>query len=107
MRDAYSNASIFLAPMRIGSGMQNKLLESMSMGLPCITTALAANALDAQNGRELLVRESNQDIADAIVHLLQSPNEAKSLGEHAREYVKQHHDWSATIALLNQLLLEK
>ena len=47
MRDAYAQSRIFIAPMRIGTGLQNKLLEAMSMKIPCITTALA-------NGQQLI-----------------------------------------------------
>ena len=42
IRDAYASSRLFVAPMRIGSGLQNKLLEAMSMSLPCVTTTLAA-----------------------------------------------------------------
>ena len=39
---------IFLAPMTIGIGMQNKLLEAMAIGTPCVTTPLAKKAINAR-----------------------------------------------------------
>ena len=45
IRELYNSGHIFLAPMFIGTGLQNKLLEAMAMGLPCITTTLANDAL--------------------------------------------------------------
>ena len=58
IRDAYNESSIFLAPLQIGTGLQNKLLEAMSMELPCITSALANNALKACDGEEILIGET-------------------------------------------------
>ena len=45
IRAAYASARVFVAPMRVGTGLQNKLLEAMAMQLPCVTTPLANNAL--------------------------------------------------------------
>ena len=44
IRTAYAQAQVFVAPMRVGTGLQNKLLEAMAMQLPCVTTTLANNA---------------------------------------------------------------
>ena len=46
VRKLYSDGKVFVAPMFIGSGLQNKLLEAMAMGIPCITTELANKALE-------------------------------------------------------------
>ena len=69
IRSAYASALMFVAPMRIGSGMQNKLLEAMSMGLPCVTTSIATNPLGATPWEHLLVGDSAEEIADLIVKL--------------------------------------
>ena len=44
--------------MKIGTGMQNKLLEAMAVGLPCITTDLANNAIQAVHNESILVADS-------------------------------------------------
>ena len=70
IRHAYAAADLFVAPMRIGSGLQNKLLEAMSMQRPCVTTSLANAALGATPGTHLLVGDTPQALADGIVKLL-------------------------------------
>ncbi|MFM7106768.1 MAG: glycosyltransferase, partial [Flavobacteriales bacterium] len=49
IREAYYSARVFVAPMITGSGMQNKLLEAMATGIPCVTTKIAAVALRAEH----------------------------------------------------------
>ena len=55
IRPCYAQSKVFVAPMRIGSGLQNKLLEAMSMGIPCVTTPLANDSLEAVDGNEVLI----------------------------------------------------
>ena len=52
--------------MQIGIGMQNKILEAMSMGLPVITTTLANNAIGAAHGKEIWIANTPEKVAEAI-----------------------------------------
>jgi polysaccharide biosynthesis protein PslH len=79
IREGYANSRIFIAPMLSGSGMQNKLLEAMSMQLPCITTPLAANAIGGQQGVHMLIGSSNQELASLALELLNDENKAQSI----------------------------
>ena len=54
IRDCYAKAKVFVAPMMIGTGLQNKLLEAMAMRIPCVTSTLANNALQAKPEVEIL-----------------------------------------------------
>ena len=81
MREAYAQSRIFIAPMRIGTGLQNKLLEAMSMKIPCITTSLANGSLHAINGKEILVDNSSSDLAADIVFMLKRPDKADEIAE--------------------------
>ena len=59
IRTAYASSRLFVAPMLIGSGLQNKLLEAMAMQMPCVTTSLANIPLGATNGDQLFVGKQN------------------------------------------------
>jgi sugar transferase (PEP-CTERM/EpsH1 system associated) len=102
IRDAYNCARIFVAPMLTGSGMQNKLLEAMCMELPCVTTELAAAPLGVTHQRECLIGNSDQELAECIIRLLENSNEAIKLGESGRRYVSQNFDWSETVRKLEK-----
>ncbi len=106
IRTAYASARIFVAPMRIGSGMQNKLLEAMAMKLPCITTTIAATPLGATAWEHLLVGDTAEQIADLIVKLgIEELHEAIAEGGH--RFVLEHYSWAAAVEPLEQLLHEQ
>jgi glycosyltransferase involved in cell wall biosynthesis len=65
IRESYARAKVFIAPMHIGTGLQNKLLEAMACGLPCITTPLCNNALKASSN-EVLLAETAAEFAEKI-----------------------------------------
>lgn len=93
MRDAYAQSKIFIAPMRIGTGLQNKLLEAMSMKLPCITTPLANNPLGAEDKKEILVGNNEYELADLIITLLTDKEKADAIAQNGYDFVHRVYDW--------------
>jgi len=104
IRSAYSKGTIFIAPMQIGTGMQNKLLEAMAMGLPCVTTPLASEALEVTSGHELLVGRTAEELTAHIKYLLNNPNDAKIIGEQGRKMVSNTYSWESAVNTLNELI---
>ncbi|MFM1932279.1 MAG: hypothetical protein RL226_1582 [Bacteroidota bacterium] len=103
IRDAYGRSAIFIAPMRIGTGLQNKLLEAMSMELPCITSKLANNALKATPNEEVLIGESPEEYAALIHKLLVDPSSRTSIGKAGRNFVKARFSWEASAQELTKI----
>ena len=107
IRDAYAQSRIFIAPMRIGTGLQNKLLEAMSMRLPCITTSLANNSLNAEDGKEILVGNNEQELANHIIRLLTDKEKADALAQNGYDFVHRVYDWGeATRIMENEMKLK-
>jgi glycosyltransferase involved in cell wall biosynthesis len=100
MRDAYAQSRIFIAPMRIGTGLQNKLLEAMSMRLPCITTALANNPLGAEIDKEILVGNNEQELANHIITLLNDKEKADSIAQNGYDFVHRVYDWGKATRIM-------
>ena len=100
IRDAYNDSHIFIAPMLSGSGMQNKLLEAMCMELPCVTTELAAAPLGITHQHDCLIGGTDEDLAQLILHLLDSPNEAIQLGEAGRIFASTNFNWESSVRVL-------
>ena len=100
MRDAYAQSKIFIAPMRIGTGLQNKLLEAMSMKLPCITTSLANNPLGAEADKEILVGNNEYELADHIITLLTDKEKANSIAQNGYDFVHRVYDWKMATKIM-------
>jgi glycosyltransferase involved in cell wall biosynthesis len=103
IREAYSSATIFIAPMRIGTGLQNKLLEAMAMQIPCITSEMANQALGAKSRFEILVGNSAGEFATHIINLLNDKDLAVCIAENGRQFVNSNYDWEAATQKLEHI----
>ncbi len=93
IRKCYAVSQIFVAPMRIGTGLQNKLLEAMAMQLPCITSPLANLALEAEHHKEILIAETKEEFANAILELLNNPQIHHDIAQTGYRYIQQNFSW--------------
>jgi len=107
IRNSYRQARVFIAPMRIGTGLQNKLLEAMAMKIPCITSTLANDALEAVDGEEILIGESDEGYADNIISLLSDDLLYGSISENGYRFVNENFDWYQATTKLEKLMLKK
>jgi len=105
IREAYWSAKLFVAPLRLGSGLQNKLLEAMATKIPSITSPLANNALGAKNNKEILIASSANEFANQIIYLLRNENEAKEIAENAYEFVTSHFNWEKSTRILETVII--
>lgn len=106
IRDAYSSARVFIAPMRIGTGLQNKLLEAMSMRIPSITTKLANDALKAEDGKEVLIGNTAEELAEKINILLSADKVYTSIAKSGFDFVNREYSWEESTAKLNKIIQE-
>ncbi|MBP3763292.1 MAG: glycosyltransferase [Bacteroidales bacterium] len=106
IRPCYAQSRLFVAPMRLGSGLQNKLLEAMSMGIPCITTPLANEALGATDGQHLLLGSTAGELADRICALLDDNALRSRLADSALSFVRDRFSWQAVGSQLQTILHE-
>jgi len=101
----YAKSYIFVAPMQLGSGLQNKLLEAMAMRLPCVTSSLAGKPLkNVISGKDILICNSTIGYVNAIKNLLSTPKLWQELSENAYHFVRNNYKWEHTTKQLNELL---
>ncbi|HFQ7127439.1 TPA: glycosyltransferase [Pseudomonas aeruginosa] len=98
-----SSSSVFLAALRHGGGSKLKVLEALAAGLPLASTAQGVSGLELRDGEDYLGGESAEQLANAVVRLLQDPAQARALGENGRAYVRRAHDWSVAASQLEQV----
>jgi sugar transferase (PEP-CTERM/EpsH1 system associated) len=96
-------AAVVVAPLRIARGIQNKVLEGMAAGRPLVVTPQALDGIDAEAGRDVLVRGGAGDFAMAVVDVL-TGRAPPDLGGNGRAYVLARHQWPAQLAKLDGLV---
>lgn len=107
IRNSYAAAHLFVAPLQIGTGLQNKILEAMAMKIPCITTSLVNASLGAKENEEILIAENAKQFADKILYLLQNPEEANKMAENAYIFVSNKYNWQQSTNELAKLILNQ
>lgn len=106
MVEYYAKSRVFIAPMQLGTGLQNKLLEAMAMKLPCITSQLANNALGATHQQNILIGNKPEEYAKHILNLLSNQELYEGIAEKGHLFVKQYYTWEGTTSLLEQSIIE-
>lgn len=95
VRPYFGKASVFVAPLRAGSGIQTKNLEAMAMGVPVVTSSIGAMGLEADIGKELLVADTPQAFAAHVIRLMNNKELRDKFAQAARKRVERDYSWQA------------
>lgn len=106
VRPFLDEAAVAVVPLRLGRGIQNKLLEAMSMGLPCVTTTSSWQGTSVPKGDGILVADDPEAFAQCVVELLQDEDFRQDMSRRARGAVERLYRWDDQLALLDQVLEE-
>lgn len=106
VRPYLEQATLFVAPLRFGAGIQNKLLEAMAMELPVIASPLAAQGLYTEEGAQppLRVASTPDGFAAAICEELRARASDLAPAAEARRFVMAHFDWEASARRVHEVL---
>ena len=106
MRPVFESATVFVVPLLSGGGTRLKILEAMAMQLPIVSTAIGAEGIDCNPGEHLLVADSDQEFARAVVELLRDETRRQSMGKAARTWVCANMDWKIHREQLKKVVLD-
>ena len=96
-------ASLAVAPIAYGAGIQNKVLEAMACQTPVVASPQAVSALNVRPGQDLIVAQEPAAFAGEILNLLDDPNLQQRVGQAGRAYVEAHHHWYAVAGRFEEL----
>lgn len=97
VRPYMRRSQVCVVPLRIGSGIRIKILEMFAMKKAIVTTSVGCEGIEVQNGRHLLVVDTEEAFAEATYRLLCDPDLRKSLGEAGRTLVCEHYRWERVV----------
>jgi glycosyltransferase involved in cell wall biosynthesis len=86
-------AAVLAIPVRVGGGMRVRILEALAYGEAVVTTTIGLEGIDAKLGKEVLVADSPQDFAGAVIRLLEDFELRKELARNGRRLVERRYDW--------------
>ncbi|MCP6759258.1 MAG: glycosyltransferase [Fischerella sp. CENA71] len=99
---ALAAANLYVAPS-YSEGFSMSVLEGMASGLPCVITT-GCNFPEAAMAKAAQIVDINtDDIADALIQSLSFPQEAKAMGDRARDFIFQNYTWDSAAKRLTQV----
>jgi glycosyltransferase involved in cell wall biosynthesis len=95
LRPFVQSAAVVVCPLRVGSGVKNKILIAMAMRKAIVATSLSIEGLDIVDNREVLLADDPNAFADKVLHLLTHPEVALRLGLNGLSRVQEKYSWAA------------
>lgn len=96
-----------VAPLNIARGTQNKILEGMALGVPVISSRVAAGGVDAVAGEHLLVADAPEDVAAAVIGLAENRDMRRNYAEAGRARMLSHHAWPSSMSRLDGIVARR
>lgn len=104
VRPHVQRSALMVAPLNIARGTQNKILEAMAMGVPVVTSGIAAGGVDALDQEHFLVANTPREYATQILRIIEDPAERSQLSEAGRARMLSHHAWSSSMQRLDGII---
>jgi glycosyltransferase involved in cell wall biosynthesis len=102
IRPYVAPASVYVCPLRWGTGVKNKVLAALAMGKAVVATPQSIEGLDLRPGIDLLIASDPADFAARVTHLIANPRDAARLGAAGRETVSRKYSWTSSGIALEQ-----
>ena len=94
MREYMEGAGVFIVPLRSGGGMRVKIVEAWRWGLPVVSTRIGAEGIEYVEGENILIADSAEAFAEAVVRVLTEPGLSGKLREGGRKWVEERYEWT-------------
>jgi sugar transferase (PEP-CTERM/EpsH1 system associated) len=95
VRPYVASAAVFVSPLRVGSGVKNKILAALAMEKATVATPLSIEGLELADGRELLLAHEPRLFADKVLRLMTDEGERRRLGANGLACVRSKYSWRA------------
>ena len=99
-------AEVFVAPLRIARGIQNKVIEALAMGLPVVSSTAAMNGTVIPEGEGIVASDDAAVFAERVVRLLTDEALRADFSVRARRAVERDYTWAAQMVLLDRVISE-
>ena len=95
VRPYMERAQVYLCPMRDGGGTRLKILDSLAMAMPIVSTTMGLEGIDLQPERDALIADSPDEFVNQVSRLVKDPELCATLSANGRKFVEEHFSWEA------------
>jgi glycosyltransferase involved in cell wall biosynthesis len=92
----WGRSGAFVVPLRAGGGMRVKILDAWASGVPVISTTVGAEGLPCSPGQNILLADTADEFAQAVIQVLTDQELAERLSQGGRATLQQYYDWRTT-----------
>jgi sugar transferase (PEP-CTERM/EpsH1 system associated) len=103
VRPFYREAFAAVVPLKVGGGSRLKILEAMAAGVPVVSTTLGAEGLDVHDGSDILLADTNEQLAEKTISLIESEELRQRITSAGRALISERYDWSRLGANLSEI----
>lgn len=106
-RQIIGESTVFVCPLRIGTGIKNKVLEAMAMGKAIVSTSIGAEGIPVVNGHDMFIADKPDEFAEAVIRLLEDANTRREFGVRARQIVIREYDMEKIALTIDAIYTEE
>jgi len=96
-------AALMVVPVRAGSGMRVRILEALARAMPVVTTTIGLEGIDAVPGQDVMVADTVEDYATAVVSLLRDSELQSRLAVNGRRLAENRYDWRVVLKKMDEV----
>lgn len=104
MADEYARADVVVAPLRFGAGTQNKVLESLAMGVPVVCSRVGFKGLGIESGQGAVLAPDGLEFSRIVSKILADPAYRESLAGSGGDVIRTLYGWDAVARRLEEYL---
>ncbi|MBN2389387.1 MAG: glycosyltransferase [Anaerolineae bacterium] len=101
-----AETGVFIVPLRAGGGMRVKIVDAWSWGLPIVSTSIGAEGTEIEKGENILIGDTPEALAEAVVRVLKEPALGERLRMQGRAWVEEHYHWRNVYTMWEKLYTE-
>jgi glycosyltransferase involved in cell wall biosynthesis len=102
MRDVIQTGQVCIDPLRVGAGLQNKILEALACGIATVSTTLGNEGIGARAGSEILLADSPEEFSGQVLRLLSDPDLRAEVGASGRRLIEREWSWEHHFGLMEE-----
>jgi sugar transferase (PEP-CTERM/EpsH1 system associated) len=106
-RQIIGKSTVFVCPLRIGTGVKNKVLEAMAMGKAIVSTSIGAEGIPVVSGHDMFIADNPAAFANAVLRLLEDANARREFGVRARQLVVREFDMQKIALTVDAIYTEE